>query len=303
MSAPTNAGSGMYDGLALLNEINQVASGFDGVGVVFPAVSLALPTLEPAELGFIRVVSWLFVHYYEAGRIGTDFLGKLSRSYGLDGNGAGQAHRSRVQRLRTYCQHNLVLTEEHGKTIQDECQVWFKEKCGTSVPGYEDHWRMLLTSLVSEAKEFLTCLRDTVRRIERDPASESILSQWTAKIRRFHMPYEFDAIVEEVAEDLGRSAIDPRKFCAKHYDKWRKEFELRDDDCDFKVEARKLVEHAFLHEAQNVLPLTARDIMASFDIQPGVEVGKLLGLARALFDELPCDRDELLARIRAARSA
>lgn len=287
----------MYNALTLRDEINDISSRFENIGPVFGSVSLALPRLEPAELGFIRVVSWLYVHYFESGKLGTEFLTELIRRFAAEKAESSQKHRSLVQRLRTYCQHNLDPSQDHSKDISRACESWFSSHCGTPVPRADEHWEKILRVISSDASMYLGCLRDILRIIESDPEAAQITSQWQLRIRRFHAPHEFDALISEVAADLGKEGLDPVKLRKRYYDKWRKEFEVKTDDCNFDLEARKLIEHVLLSEQQSVLPITGLDVMNALNIPPGPRVKEILLEARHIYDTSPCIKEELLERL------
>ncbi len=70
MQTPSPEGV-MYEVTRRIEELNQLASRLNGLqhGVFEPA-SLNKPKLNPAELGFIQVVSYLYVLYYEVGNVG-----------------------------------------------------------------------------------------------------------------------------------------------------------------------------------------------------------------------------------------
>ena len=60
----------MYQILSRMEETHRVASRLIGTNYgVFEAVSLEMPKFTPAELGFLRSVSWLFVLYHEVGKL------------------------------------------------------------------------------------------------------------------------------------------------------------------------------------------------------------------------------------------
>jgi len=288
----------MYEALQLREEVNAIACGFNPVNQVFSATSLGLPGLNPSELGFIRVVSWLYVHYYEVGKLGTEFLTELVSAYALEFGDRPKAHRTMIQRLRTYCQHNLAPTETHSIEIQRECESWFFANCGSKRPGVEEHWNKLLRSLICEAIEYFTYLRDTLRKIELDESKTQLIEQWALRISRFHAPHKFDRIIEEVASDFGREGLDAVRFRKRYYDRWRKEFELRLDNCDFEREARKLIEHALLSEQQNVLPIDGRDVMELLEIPPGPKIKDALLLARQIHELNPCNKEELIQQLK-----
>lgn len=284
----------MYRALTLRDEINDISSRFEDIGAVFGSVSLALPRLEPSELGFIRVVSWLYVHYFESGKLGTEFLTEIIREHASEKFEPSKEHRTLVQRLRTYCQHNLDPSQDHSKDISRACEAWFNSHCGTPVPRADEHWENILRVISFDASSYLGCLRDILRHIESDPESTQILNQWKLRISRFHAPHEFDALIGEVAADFGRESLDPVKLRRRYYDKWRKEFEIRTDNCDFRVEARKLIEHVLLSEQQDVLPITGRDVMSTFNVPPGPRVKEILLEARQRYETAPCTKEELL---------
>lgn len=297
MSQPSIA-EVMYRALALRDEINDISSKFDGVGAVFDSVSLSLPRLEPAELGFIRVISWLYVHYFESGKLGTEFLTALVQKYAVESFESSKQHREAVQRLRTYCQHNLDPSQNHSKDIQRACEDWFYDCCGTRTPRSDVHWEKLLSIISQDSAKYLECLRDALRSIEADSACHQVIEQWVLRVSRFHAPHKFDEIISEVAADLGREGLDAVKLRRRYYDKWRKEFEVKTDDCDFYVEARKLIEHVLLLEQLDVLPINGQDVMKAFDVPPGPRVKDILLLARQLYDAGPCSKDLLLEQVR-----
>lgn len=297
MSKTSNAEI-MYSALALRGEINDISSKFEGVGDVFESVSLNLPRLEPAELGFIRVVSWLYVHYFESGKLGTEFLTALIQEYVVESSEFSKKHREIIQRLRTYCQHNLDPSQHHSKEIQRVCEDWFYSHCGTRTPRSDAHWEKLLDIICCEAVKYLECLRDVLRGVEADPACLQITEQWVLRVSRFHAPHKFDELISEVAADFGRAGIDAVKLRKRYYDRWRKEFEVKTDDCDFYVEARKLVEHVLLMEQLDVLPITGQDVMTFFEVPPGPRVKEILLIARQLYGSEPCSKEVLVERVR-----
>ncbi|QVM97539.1 hypothetical protein JYG36_04950 [Pseudomonas sp. SORT22] len=284
----------IYSALTLRDEINDISSRLEGVGAVFGSISLPLPRLSPSELGFIRVVSWLYVHYFESGKLGTEFLTELVGEYSVNMVELSKSHRSLVQRLRTYCQHNLDPSQSHSKEIRIACEQWFNQNCGTRVPRSDEHWETILRVIILDACAYLGCLRDILRCIETDAEASQIINQWTLRISRFHAPHEFDELITEVAADFGREGIDPMRLRKRYYDRWRKEFEVKTDNCDFHVEARKLIEHVLLSEQQEVLPITGKDIMEKFSIAPGPRIKEILLEARQIYNTQPCNKEALL---------
>jgi hypothetical protein len=75
----------MYELLRQIEQINRVTRTLPGLGGgLFAPVSLEMPKLSPPELGCMRVVSWMFVQHFEAGKIGSAFLESKVELYGHD---------------------------------------------------------------------------------------------------------------------------------------------------------------------------------------------------------------------------
>lgn len=298
----SNAAELMYEIICLREEIDRVTSKFNGVdGVekgVFGELSLLAPRLVPAELGFLRTVSWLYVLYNEAGRVNVDYLSERLPAYGLDPDGKLSTHRSIVLQLRTFLQHNLNPAKPQNRRIQEACEEWFREQCGTLVPGADEQWKGCLTGLLSEALNFFKALQECIRCIEQDESREQILQDWDFRRKRYHPSHKFDELISIVSADMGREALDVVRLRKRFYDKWIQELQLLQGNYDFEFEARKLIEDVLLHETTAVLPITGRDIMEAFNIAPGPQVGQLLKRARVLYDADPCSRDDLLEKLR-----
>jgi hypothetical protein len=285
--------------LRLRDEANGLSRGLVGRDhLLFPETSLDTPPLSPAELGFLRVVAWLYVHYYEVGLVGTRFLSGLFDPYQITRPEALRLHMRRVAQLRTYMQHNLDPGKPRDREIQAESERWFQEACGSQVPAGEGQWERCLEALLEEAHEFLGGCVATIRGIEQDEGRDEVVEQWIFRAKRHHTPDAFDRIVSEVATDLGREHLDVVRFRKRFYDRWIEALDLLDGDYNFAMEGRRVVESSLLTEAVPVLPITGTEVMAEFGLQPGPHVGHVLERARSLFGEAPCDGNELLARLR-----
>lgn len=298
MTTPENF---MYRIFGLRDELNGLVYPIKGVERVFESMSLNQPRFSPAELGFIRSISWLYGFYYEAGKIGVNFLLKYLEVYQLESNGRHAEHYKIVRELRTYLVHNLDLDAVHDKKLVQTCQEWFKQGCGTYFPADEEHWQPLLVHLLNEAVVFLEVLRNCVRKIESDENKDLICNQWAQRLKRYYPPHLFDEIIPGVLQDIGRTEMDAIRLRKKYYADWARIFETYGDEHDFKTEARKLIESAALSENKSTLPITGKDIIHHFDIAPGQEVGDLLEEAKRLYTVERCDKTTLLEKLRELR--
>lgn len=299
MNSPDQAASLMYEILREKDVVDRVSSRLCDGHRVFLDVSLDMPKLAPAELGLLRTVSYFYVLYFEVGKVDIDFLKARFSVYQLDHHGQLQQHPILINKLRTYFQHNLNPSSPRDRGIQGHCEAWFKQQCGTSEPYGEDHWHHCLLGFLQEAHLFFKTLSSCIREIEQDESREQIVQQWEIRRSRYHPPHQFDGLISKVAADMGREALDSVVLRKRFYDKWTQELQMLRGDYDFEIEARKLIEHALLHETKRVLPVTGRDILSEFEnIEPGPKVAELLDLASQLYVAEPCSREELLVRLR-----
>jgi len=289
----------MYEVLRLIEQANQLAASLSTPQLrVFESVSLDTPKLSPPELGCIRLVSWLFVQYFEAGRIGVSFLDGKAIAYGQDPNGEIKKHRDNVQRLRTFFQHNLDSNKSHDRGIQETCRKWFREKCNTAVPSTDEDWARCLGAIINEAVGSLEVLVATLRRVEAAEAREEICKDWRLRASKNLLPHQFDDLIAQVAADMGKPEIDPSVFRKRHYDQWSKHLGLLSEGTDVLVEARKLVEHALLTVIPDTLSITGTDVIKELQIEPGPRVGEVLAQARTLYARERLSKDALLEMLR-----
>ena len=264
----------------------------------FQDLNVRLPRLSPAELAFYQVVTWLYGFYYEAGRVSLRFLIGKFGVYGLASEEDPGNHYQDIRFLRTYLQHNLNLESSTDLKTQRYCEEWFQERCGSAIPGTSDEWNECLFSILRGSINFLSMSIACVRAIERDEAAETVVRQWLVRIRRHHPKHEFENLVAIVIHDLGQDSLDVAKITAQHYEKWSNDLLSRSLDYVFEEEGRKLIEQTILSEGELPLPISGVDLISTFGIPSGPEIGRLLRSARRLYQENPCGKDELLFRLR-----
>jgi hypothetical protein len=294
----------MYQAIAIQDEIDKVASKLNSDGAkVFGFTSQGIPKVTPPELGFLRVVSWFYILFFDIGKISIDFLSKRFATYELDPKGELIKHLQGIRCLRTFLQHSLDPRSTHDLEIQGICDQWFMQSCKTAVPSDEDQWMSCLVVFLKQSIAFLQGIKACIRAIERDESREQILLDWEFRRNRFHAPHEFDSVIEVAAADIGREGIDIEQFRRRHYEKWVKELEQLNGEYDFHLEARKCVERDLLFENVLVIPITGHDIMRDFGVPPGPKVGELLNLAKSIYMESPCSKSSLLEKLRISLEA
>lgn len=291
----------MFQAISLREKLNRTAAAlnrddFDSAVVVDP-ISLETPEFSSSELGLLRAVSWFYVLIHEAGKVGVMFLVERLDTYPVDPEGEKIVFHDVVRRLRTYFQHNLTPQKPRDFETIKTCESWFGSQCGSKTPTTEIQWRECLIGFLQEACAFLDALYQCVLHVEQDESKVQILKEWHTRRQRYHPPHEFDRLIEQVAGDMGREALDAKTFRQRFYDKWVKELELLSIPYDFQREARKRIEHALLHEVTPILPVDGRDVMHHFEIPPGPLVGALLKRANTLYTTQPCTSEELLQKL------
>ena len=265
---------------------------------VFRPVALRQPGVGGnPELAFMQVTSWLYVHYFEAGRPGLGFLRRQAEGF-LPGPFEEWRHTAIVNNLRTSLQHNLELSTHSDIEIERLCGEWFRMTCQHVRPGTDDEWRLCTSQILVEAADLIEVLLSTVRDIEDSQFRDTILTQWSRALDRHHDPGEFDTIIEIVCADLGHGELDVVAFRNRHLAAWRKRIEQLDDGFDFRFEARRLVEDALLSEWPRLLPITGTDIIRELAIPAGRDVGRALEMARSFYHAGTFNREDLLHKVR-----
>jgi hypothetical protein len=280
-----------------VDDLDRMARTFGHLDSVFPGMDFPLPKTKPAELGFIRTVGWLYALYHETGKASVQYLAEIMINLKCGNYSDVKKHIDIIPTLRTALQHNLDPRSKTDKRIVEEKAVWFQSKCGTAFPSTDEHWHTALSALLSDTLSFFDGAIEVIRVIEVDDSSESMLQDWKVRVQRFHPPHLFDEIISMAAVDVGLSSIDCVEFRKKNFSEWQKQLKMLKWPYDFKVEARKLIEQSLLKDDVRVLPITGKDIMENFNLQPGPTVGKLLCKANEIHKERGLNKDALLKAI------
>lgn len=253
------------------------------------------PVFGQGELAFLRCVTWLYVHYYELARPHIKFLASDIASAGE----RTKEHFLLVRWLRTYSQHALHPARDADQTALLACQAWFQLACGTAAPNRAArHWSACVCTLMRQSLEFMLTIRSCASRIV-DEDDEIALQGWRFKATHYCAPWDYDEIIRRAARKLGCS-VDVPAFRNAHYESWNRRLAIMPENFDFTAEATRLAEYSLVSEPVLRLPLSGDDVMVSFSIPEGPEVGDLLVLAKQLYLERRCSGEELLERLHEA---
>src|SRR5512138_1629160 len=81
---------------------------------------------EEPEFSLLRSTSWLYVLYYEMGRVGVDFLLRAHEKHDPALVQQLREHYALVRQLRTFFEHSLDPFSEHDEETRAQCAEWFK---------------------------------------------------------------------------------------------------------------------------------------------------------------------------------
>ena len=269
---------------------------FDEVNVVFP---------DPAspEAAFIRITSWLYCLYFEAGRISLTFLRQLGDAYSLVERGITDSHIDGVRCLRTELHHNLGFADSDLET-RTAAGLWRYKACGTRQPQSSTQWRDCYLQICADAQTFLVSIDRVVRRIESDGEdARHHIEDWRRRLSRNWTAPMFDRLIDNSKQLLAREALNTVAFRNRHIDRWRRQLEVLEEGFDFESEATRLIERTMLDDDSIVLPVSAMDVIIGLEVKPGPEIGLLLAEARRYFEVHKCSRDTLLEHLRHYRDS
>lgn len=272
-------------------------------------ISLKVPPTEPPIHTFYTTVSWLYVRVIESGPVHFRFLAERAHAFAIDPNRELQKFRDDLNAFRTVLQHNLNLLDANDLEKLVRFETWMSVVLGRQAdrgvriwPDCEEEWQKLAEALIERAKLFAETNLRAVTHLKNDEFSEDAIRLWILRYNRSLPAHEFENIAAVAAGDLGLQHFDITKLRKAHLDEWNRRLQLLPESVDFRREARRLVENTLLAEAETYMPITGEDIIQVLGIKPGPEVGKALRMARELYRNLNCGRDELLRQLKSALS-
>jgi hypothetical protein len=226
------------------------------------------------------------------------YLGEKAERIGVDPDRLILKTKTLVHHLRTFFQHDLGPDSPRNARLEDYCRAWFISCASITEPYDLDDWQKCLIKLLKDASTTYDVLVKCTLAIQRDSDSDVLREEWLFRINRHFQPSWFDDIIREAAGDIGQDGINISDLRKRNLDYWRKSLEGFPDGVDFRLEARKLIEFKLLENFQERLPITGKDIMNIFELSPGPNIGKLLNIAKEIYDRDPCNKEILLSQLK-----
>jgi hypothetical protein len=282
-----------------LEALDGVLTAISPVGVSFrPKHPVCEPRLFPAELGVITLVSWLYVIFFEIARVDTKYLLSKLEIFVPSNERESRDFVQTINCLRTFFQHYLDLSNNRNAAKHEHCEAWFVQVCGKSRPISSGDWLRCLYRLLDASLVLVATLRACAEAISTSESKHLLLAEWESRVNTWRSREEWRALLEEVVLDIGREELVLESVLDRFASDWNKNLQFVGAKHEFKDIGRRIIESTLLKDDVRLCPVSARDIMVTFALDPGPKVGELLKLTHALYLEQPCGKDALLSRIK-----
>ena len=195
---------------------------------------------EPCEpfdkLYFVRLVSWGYVLFNEAGSTIFRELARLMKSSNPEVARAYHDGKRDIEVLRTSHSHNLPDGNSSNEKTKRLAEAWLLNNGGRD--NYPSHCVALLQIL----QMMIGSLQDTfVHLTEDNEMSPTGLDQLLLAVDRAWPPYLFDEIVREIAIEIGLPTLDAASFRKLHQDNWVKHASLFPERPDATSAMRRVI--------------------------------------------------------------
>lgn len=290
---------------AVYSALQVAIQSFDEPGLEDLTIHLRLPSTDSAAMAFSVGVSWTYVALWETGKVTFRFLIERARAFGMDSRFELDAFRTTTHALRTLLQHGLNPAESKDAAKLATASQWMATACGVDEqpgtyfwPEHDVEWELLAASFYTQAEAFLGVCLQAVHHIQNDEARAATIQEWARRCSDVIPGHVFDIIIAEAVQRLGLPFLNLTVVRNIYLAQWNERLRVLDHAADFKRVARNLVEQSLIQEWQRYCPLNGDDLMMEFQLAPSLELRKLIQRAGQLWRESPCERDELLQRLK-----
>lgn len=264
----------------------------------FEKVSIPWERVEPSELGFIRIVSWLYVLCIDIkpNNKNIQFLAKQEKDKLKD----YKTYTDVITRLRTYFQHQITPTEvasDRDTLTKEGCDAFFDDIIFKDYPQSENDWADALHKLLDDALIFTEKINRSLEAIKEymTITKEKSIKAWQKELENTHEKYEFELVFRATVTDIGLTQLDAYTLTEQNLNKWRKNLEKLAEGYDFNYELRKIIEQDLI-EQRIPPPVNGEDFMQA-GVPRGILLRKALELARDIFYKTPCEKDVLIQKV------
>lgn len=261
----------------------------------FDSVSVGVKFKDP-EHCFNTMISWLYVLFIEVGSKNVDFIKKKFVSYKISISDDANNIVKIVNCFRTIFQHNLSNSSRSDVEKKNNCEFWFQNRINKTWPQTIDDWKNSVEYLLSEVSEFLSAINLCLIEINKREHKDLIFKEWKRIKERNHTVFEFEKVLNEVLNNHDLSAFfDSNQLTKKYINEWRKDLDILPDGFDFEESAYPIVERFILN--RGIIPIDGRDLI-EIGVEPGARISELLEYSKKSFKDNPCNKRELLDRVK-----
>lgn len=239
-----------------IDDINTLISHLldDKEAIFFSKVNVIRPNFQNKELSFVRLVTWLYTLYFEAGK---DSLKVIKTSMSPESRKLYTNNSKLVNNFRTKLHHNLDRTSSRSFKIEKDCHKWTKSVCSKQIPTSEAEWEQCSVQLLQEAYEVLTTIASELEQMTDSKSQKEIfIYNWLASKEKSLQPHIYDQIIETSLALINQKDIDVVSYRKKYYENWNNSISLLNSDANYDNEARKIVESSIIKDFSIRLPVT-----------------------------------------------
>lgn len=180
-------------------------------------VTVPEPEEPMDELHFVRLVSWSYVLFNEAGAPIFREIARFMKSSLPEASRTYQDGRRDVDALRTDLAHNLPPGSGGNERKVRLVQAWF------AINRVDGDWPAACQALLATVKDMIGHLRAAFNLMcDNGEGGATCPLDLLEAIDRTWAPHEFDAVIVKVAEDLGLPPFDVPAFRKGHQEEWSK---------------------------------------------------------------------------------
>lgn len=248
------------------------------------------------ELSFLYVIAFLYKLYEERGKVNLKYVIKKYNIFNIDKD-QSEKHLEVVHDFRTFLFHFLDETQNHNKSIKKRVQLWFLGIIGKTIPETEEEWGKCVISILADAKEFLTTIKQCLcKTIELN--DESIIEEWLRYVKRDLPKHKIMELLIEVIKKY-EIVMDERVFLEKNISKIKNKMNLLNFELYESIENKvKLeIENLIFQPGNVTCPLSGEDIQKVFKVS-GKQLGVIKNKAIKIFNnDIYLTKTELIGKL------
>lgn len=280
----------------LLIKIDSKTHKISGEKIIFFKKNTIGVNFSNHQLTFNNLISWHYVIFHEYSSLNIDFITKKIEAYNLSQEEHSSNLKKLVHAFRTIFQHQM----DFDQSISDRekkyfCDNWIERILGKTPPTNEEQWFKCVVKLLEISEDFFNSILNCLIEIEKSEHCEIVIEEWLKLIEVNYQPLDFERVLLKVLENLGLiEYFDSMKLTKKYYDQWKHSLKALPYGFNFEVQAYRIIESTII--SQEIIPINGKDII-KIGVSPGPKILEYLKLAKTIFYETPCNKEELLIKV------